>query len=434
MATMTKVEAPQEKPAQYTLQNGSVAFLQRFKETNRDYSSCFGDEAFRLKTSFGTLIGWRVQGDLSLSAAKICDTLYKLIAAERSVWQCQRPKSKVGNNSFDVPSYTLECFLLGVAKSHASPHVTIVCDVEWFSKSLRAIIVNSKLLLVHTGWGCFRLPFQTTPNAPGSSSNTEAPAQHTAQGPYQLYYLNGQFHIEGGIAVEIWRGPLYIGRTTIGGLVETQQGLFGLTVTHAFFPCENTSDSETNHPKGKAFQIDESELAFFNNGDGWDSDSNMLSPGLSTRDVGLESITDMSSLMSEGPNLLGDGVVTPHLVSGALPPAPLSHWMVGKLVYASGIQEHQDPSTKSLDWALVSLDLPALASIIQSFEKVPVPPPSLFETRSQITLHTADPFTMWRTGSIISSAVFGVPSCASPQPVVVASGLLPFAGDSGSWG
>ncbi len=215
-----------------TIKTGGLALRQRFKETNQSYLPCFGDEAFRMGTSFGTLIGWMITGPLALTATRICETFYHLIAEKSEDWQCRRPKANSGQGGTILePAYSLDCFLLGVTQSHASPHVTVICDVEWFSKSLRDIIVKSKLLLAYADWACFRLPFLV------SAASPPRPGDLQRMDDFEVFIPGNDVpETLNGLVVEIWKGTSYFSKATIGGIVTLDGHNYALTAAHVFYP------------------------------------------------------------------------------------------------------------------------------------------------------------------------------------------------------
>jgi hypothetical protein len=398
--TTTTTNAPQAR-TQAILANGGVALRQRFKETDAALRGCFGDEAFRMPAGFGTLIGWRTTGDLARTATRICDTLYKLIAEKRSEWQSRRPK---GQNSFQDPFYALECFLLGVAKSHASPHITIICEVEWLSKSLKDIIVGSKLLRAHPGWRCFRLPFRLSTTASSDAGGDETFDR------FEVYsYRNGPAESFNGLPVQICDGSKLVGRTSIGGLVTIDGVLYGLTVGHAF------RSSKPPPPPPQSFQIDESELGFLD-----DSDDSAETTSTTSLEVSTASSSYTDTFV---PNEDVSGVDQSQL------DLRRGHF-IGHVWCVSGA-----PGARSrdngLDWALISIDWSTHRKELSRRNKMDTSRVGVPVRGSGQEIKLVAP-SATHEGFVLSNGVFSIPNYAA-QPALVAKVEYTKPGDSGSW-
>ena len=146
--------------------------------------------------------------------------------------------------------------MVGLTQDRASPHVAILCKEKWFCTQARHIILNSGLLQ-DRGWvGCLRLPYeirqngvtspQVVPNRTFAASEFSKYAPSAKQNQHSVAISiseEGQKALCGcRIAVAGVNG--YVRMATLGGLVEINRILFGLSVSHAF-STEDLSYDET---------------------------------------------------------------------------------------------------------------------------------------------------------------------------------------------
>lgn len=392
-----------------SLRDRSHLFRQRLfqlKKTNPDYINCFGDEAHTTKSKkFGEIILWRIVGELACTSIKIQDTLSKLIAEKREVWQSRRP-SEV--SPFEEPPYLIRCFLIGVSKSHAAPYVTIVSSVKWFSSCLKDIIVEGKILTAYPGWDCFRLPIDPQLTAPGRLQMS-LPTDDDLKA-YRVFipgsvlptYINAT-------GIEIWKGQSYVGNATVGGMVTVGDEHLALTVAHAIYPQQP--------PTPDAFEIDDSELDLL--------------------EEDTCSVEDPVRAHLQWPTPVISSDITPSSAPrGSIESSPSSpelskdKSLIGHLVYLSDIQREGFNEPGALDWALIKITNAAMSNKNQ-------PSPILFHDKispgdpvNAVTILTPSAAL---NGLLVSDAVFGIPGFGSPQPVRVANVGTVQKGDSGSW-
>ena len=130
--------------------------------------------------------------------------------------------------------------MVGLTQDRASPHVAILCKEKWFRTQARQVILESGLLQ-DRGWvGCIRLPFEIRQNgatSPAPKSTVGSPAsqestiimrdQHNVAISYDLESIGGL-----RIAISGFNG--YVRMATLGGIIEINGALFGLSVSHVF--------------------------------------------------------------------------------------------------------------------------------------------------------------------------------------------------------
>jgi hypothetical protein len=312
-----------EKPF-FAFDNESRAARQRWKKTYDAHLSCFGAKAFTHSTTFGTLTGWIIIGDLADTATSLQTTFSRLIDAKIQ----EGPQAR--------PYYVIRCFLLGIKESHAAPHVVILCCDDKFSQKLRGIIIGSKILSAHPNWYCFRLPYETFAlTLSAASSNITNKPEHVRDlgflSKYEVFIdlqKNPQVNINSA-AAEIWKDDVFVGTSTLGGVIEANGHSFALTVAHAFYSYKV--------PESPPFCVDETELGFFSEveSDADDSLHEVLGPGLG-----------VSLLQRNHPS------EDFHLLRFE------QKKRIGHLAWISDLTRQSNESSSGLDWALIGLDSP----------------------------------------------------------------------------
>ncbi|KAI8626158.1 hypothetical protein F5Y19DRAFT_478763 [Xylariaceae sp. FL1651] len=388
----------------FALDNESRAVRQRLRKTHPDYLSCFGDRRFTYPTTFGTLSGWIIIGDLAQKATSLQDTFSQLIDARVQEW----PPPK--------PCYAVRCFLLGVNISHAAPHVVILCSHNDFSLFLRRIVIESNILLAHRSWRCFRLPYEplvrTMPRFISTGARQHKNEQDLDSLDEYEVFIRRHHHDRlpiyiNALVVEIWKDDTLVGTSTIGGVIEGNGQSFALTVAHIFY----------SHvlPEPRPFEIDESELGLFSS----ETES----------EVG-DSIDELSDLDCEeldlGANLLS-------VVERPVSPSSSRHKLrVGRLKFISNLQGDDTRTHTGLDWALIELDdfvvdqlnTPGFRAYHPSIEG------QVADLDQHVIIRTASAFLPSR---ILSDGIFGLPAGISAQSVTVVQTNGTQMGDSGSW-
>ena len=172
------------------------------------------------------------------------------------------------------PRNALRCYMVGLTQDRASPHVAILCKEKWFCTQARQIILDSGLLQ-DRGWaGCLRLPYEIRQNGVtspqvvpdrtfGASDFSEHPssAERNQHNVAISISEEGQKALCGRrIAVAGINGYVHI--ATLGGIVEINRKLYGLSVSHAF-SAEVFSYDETESGgeyDNESFVLDQDDL------------------------------------------------------------------------------------------------------------------------------------------------------------------------------
>ena len=166
------------------------------------------------------------------------------------------------------PRNALRCYMVGLTQDHASPHVAILCKEKWFRTQARHIILESGFLQ-DRGWGgCIKLPYEIRQNgatslAPKSPAD-DPPFQKSAfsrrnQHIVAISYYPGS---TSGLRIAICGLSGCVSMATIGGAIEIDGTLFGLSVSHVF-SAEISSYDETgseSESEIKSFVLDEDDL------------------------------------------------------------------------------------------------------------------------------------------------------------------------------
>jgi CHAT domain-containing protein/tetratricopeptide (TPR) repeat protein len=231
----------------------SIAIVDRFIRTRSEYHDSFEEpEAIRLKTHFGQVSVWRVKGRVAQIWDRLSVSLISLLPARESKFdEAYQNATKNGHVGSRDPPWLLRCFLFGVNKEHARPHVTILCDTEWCSTTLRNTIIRSGLLVEK--WSCVRLSYSVMQlgRAPERASNSEDFER------YKIHaFENGQDDYRSGSPFEVKIDGITQGAATIGGVIEVGGLLLGMTCGHVF----HTQDKR---PSSIGFPMDEEELGLF---------------------------------------------------------------------------------------------------------------------------------------------------------------------------
>ena len=158
--------------------------------------------------------------------------------------------------------------MVGLTQDRASPHVTILCKEKWFCTQVRQVILESGLLQ-DRGWvGCIRLPFEirqngTTSPAPKSTVGFLASQEPTISRRNQHNVaISYDRESASGLRIAISGSNGYVRIATIGGIIEINGALFGLSVSHVF-SAQTTGYDGTSPEYGsdtESFSLNEDEL------------------------------------------------------------------------------------------------------------------------------------------------------------------------------
>jgi tetratricopeptide (TPR) repeat protein len=327
-----------------------IATVDRFRSTKSEYHDSFEEpEAFRLKTHFGEVFVWRVKGRVAQIWDRLSVSLKTLLPARESEFdEAYQSATKNGHVGPRDPRWLLRCFLFGVDKEHARPHVTILCDTEWCSNALKNTIIKSKILVEK--WGCVRLPYPVMQlgRAPEWASNSEDFEK------YKIHaFKTGQDDYHSGSPFKVKIDGVTQGAATIGGVVEVGGLLLGMTCGHVFHP-------QIQHPPSIGFPMDEKEFDLFAYGSNAEDSTGRL---LDTIQLASTATIDDNEKLEE---------------EYASPAKAKPEFCVGNLEEISRDmdEESQGPLGRLLlDWALVAVD----RSHRQLLERKIMPSPLSFE-------------------------------------------------------
>jgi len=381
-----------------------LALRQRLKKTDPKYRDSFGRRSFERRTSFGTLVGWRATGRAEQVWTHLRESLVSLIQDKRDQWEVKRAKSKPLEVGPAEPLFLLQCFLLGVDKEHATPHVCILCDIKWFSAAVRDIIVDSQLLSTN-GWGCIRLPYTVALLGSGQDDAFDRSwgSRSEALAEYQVFacsddlasgYLNG-------VPIEIKRGGTMVGKACIGGVISSGEEVFGLTVAHVFEDQHRIQPHSPAEADERLVDIDEDELEIFGSGD------DAISSGSFFSDPASDELPGEITTTTETRGPAED--IAPNTRTGLAV-------LIGHL--------YELPQNRSSDWALLKLS----STFFFHHENLL---PRLADAEG-LTIFSPSGS---RHGSVVSNAVVGLGYPPKPREVTVVSmdKSLPMRGDCGSW-
>jgi tetratricopeptide (TPR) repeat protein len=330
-----------------------IATVDRFISTRSEYHDSFEEpEAIRLTTSFGRVSVCRVRGRVAQIWDRLSTSLETLLPARESEFdEAYQSATKNGHVGPRDPQWLLRCFLFGVNREHARPHVTILCNTEWCSIALRNTIIRSDLLAEK--WGCVRLSYSVMQlgRAPEWASNS---------GDFEKYKIHafesGQNDYRSGSPFEATIDGITQGAATIGGVVGVGGLLLGMTCGHVFHV-------QDKYPSSIRFPMDEKELDLFAYGNNAEDSTGHLLDTIQL--ASTETIDDNEKLEEE---YASPAKVKPDLCVGHL-----------EEISRDMDEENQGPLGKLLlDWALVAVD----RSHRQLLERKIMPSPLSFEQQN----------------------------------------------------
>lgn len=133
--------------------------------------------------------------------------------------------------------------MIGMMQERASPHVAVLCKEKWFRTQARHIILEAGFLQ-DRGWvGCIKLPCEIRQNGetsptPKSSVKIGVLQKSTFSRRNQhnvaISNLPRSTRIPCGLRIAISGMNGYVRMATLGGIIEINEALFGLSVSHAF--------------------------------------------------------------------------------------------------------------------------------------------------------------------------------------------------------
>jgi hypothetical protein len=176
---------------------------------------------------------------------RLSESLITLIDSSHAYMESQRPPKEPRN-----PGYALECFIMGSSEVDATPCVCVISEAEWLRKAICKRVRKSRLLDAH-GFSC-----RTMPGDPRPCTNFYyRPWLDTDElERFGFDILSRSEKAKGGVQIETFPDSDYFdaddGRATIGGMVEINGQLYGLTVRHAFLMAQSIDkDMDSTIPR-----------------------------------------------------------------------------------------------------------------------------------------------------------------------------------------
>ena len=158
--------------------------------------------------------------------------------------------------------------MVGLTQDRASPHVAILCKEKWFRTQARQVILESGLLQ-DRGWvGCIGLPFEIRQNgatSPAPKSTVGLPRfQESTISRRDQHNVAISYYPEStsGLRIAISGFDGYVCMATLGGIIEINGALFGLSVSHVFSAQTPSYDgtSSEHESDAESFFLDEDDL------------------------------------------------------------------------------------------------------------------------------------------------------------------------------
>ena len=166
------------------------------------------------------------------------------------------------------PRNALRCYMVGLTQDRASPHVAILCKEKWFRTQARQVILESGLLQ-DRGWvGCIGLPFEIRQNgatSPAPRGTVGLPASHESimlRRDQHNVAISYDSESTSGLRIAVPGFNGCVRMATLGGIIEIDGALFGLSVSHVFSaqtPSYNGTSSE-HDSDAESFVLDEDDL------------------------------------------------------------------------------------------------------------------------------------------------------------------------------
>ena len=162
------------------------------------------------------------------------------------------------------PCHVLRCYMVGLDQAYASPHVATFCDQQWLCTQVRDIILTSGLLQ-ERGWAGFlklraeiRQPGGTVSDQPaglGSPGGLWSDPTYAAEyGEKKLGENSVAVSLPSdtlpktlcGIRIAVCGANGLVNVATLGGIIEVDGELYGLTISHPFlFTTLSSGNSES---------------------------------------------------------------------------------------------------------------------------------------------------------------------------------------------
>jgi hypothetical protein len=387
----------------FVVESSSIFTMIRWKSTNPSYVNSFGDVKCEQVHGHGLLrfMVWFVSpgSEVDNVWSRLLPSLHSLIQESQATLQSQQ------EGPLSSPPYALEGYLIGPTKSHAAPYVCVLSPAKWHRKAICKLLKQSALLDQH-GFECRGVhgdPQACTMNL--RLSNDQMKDYHL-----RVNYSSSEHSVNGAV-IEIYHGGTAVGMATLGGVVDIEGQLLGMTVRHAFL-LPNTSGtthearwdriSATDGLAIRTFELDSEE-----SDDELDHESQDHHVQGRPFAAGSEAMNDSNSrnLESSRDHVADTSLLT---IARELPN------------YTAMVAPDSE-----LDWALIQI--PDLVPNKQFSE------PSTSLSTQRIQIKTPNQLLEANLGA---KGLFGIHNILAPQIVMVASvpnNTGPEPGSSGSW-
>ncbi|KAL1839857.1 hypothetical protein VTJ49DRAFT_1043 [Mycothermus thermophilus] len=448
-SSSTRPVLPPSAPVTPVLQTNSNDFTiglvsrvrLKWNRTHPPYANSFGPVKFEQASRPGPgLVVWFVAARSKVDRiwCLLHESLRSLIHSSQEKLESQRPPSTKGAH----PTYVLECYLMGPDQGHATPCVCVSSDADWYRKAICALVKEcARHLLDEHKFGCRGV--RGVKPRPCTSPRRLSDAQLK---DFQVWFQSPQSQEANGRMIEIFHLGMGVGKATIGGVVEIDGQVFGMTVRHAFMMPE-TPECETNKVLPDDIATD---TADFSTTGMWDFDSDESDYGEDSEDNNNNNDNEDNSLdchINDDYNNAGgcaDDDNTSSVLSRRPSKVVVPDPEVGDDSSVSGVKS-DDPEAKQrllhlakqlsenaalvapasdLDWALTKMPGAALNKPFSRPSRDSLPERVQIKTPNQLL-----------EADLRTKGIFGIHNLLAPQPVLVASviGAGPGSGASGSW-
>ena len=309
--------------------------------TKQEYLNSFGTFSHNIGP-FGRWKVWNVVDRVNQVWSELEVQISALLEAKAS--EIRPPRIYSGPKD---PCHALRCYMVGLNQDHASPHVAIICDQMWVCTQVRDIVLASGLLQ-ERGWSGF-LKLHGTVRRPGGTTYSLHALSQTGQ-PTTLSNPSPRLKLadkvdessqDNVVAIALPSDPLHrtlrgiriavsgsdglVAVATLGGTVDVNGKIYGLTASHVFLSGTRSNDKADN---GAMSNSQSSDLTF---------DEDDLDPF-----IRLHSPTEISELQIQEPGTQAADTPPSHLLADTLPSLTMEP-------VASGREDepmHDSPSKK----------------------------------------------------------------------------------------
>ncbi|KAL2270852.1 hypothetical protein VTJ83DRAFT_223 [Remersonia thermophila] len=414
--------APPTPDLQKNPKDFSASLMSRVKlkwnRTYPPYADSFGPVKFEQTSKPGPgLVVWFVAAGSKVDRiwCLLHGSLLSLIHSSQESLESQRPQGTKSTH----PTYALECYLMGPDQDHATPCICVLSEADWYRKAICVLVKEgARHLLNEHKFRC-----RGVRNTKPQSCTSPRRLSDAEMKDFRVFFQDPQSKEANGRMIEIFHRGVGIGKATVGGVVEIDGQLFGMTVRHAFM-MPTTSNCETDNTAisddGVADATDFSAAGVLD----FDSDESDYEDDIDDNNEDSSLDCDMNV------GYIGDWVRDAQVPTndGPVTRVRSDDLEANQLLLRRAKQLPENAALvaldSDLDWALTRL--PETASNKHFSSPFRDSLPERVQIKMPNTLLEAD---------IRTKGIFGIHNLLAPQPVVVASlvGEGPRLGASGSW-